>query len=107
MKKILNRWENISIKYKLFYITSGLLIALALIIYLILYNLLPSYYHKYKIETLETKINSLIKESRYNDTNTLKENLAYLAKTQNLSILLTEPSGNITATCAIISISFL
>lgn len=95
MKKILNRWENISIKYKLFYITSGLLIALALIIYLILYNLLPSYYHKYKIETLETKINSLIKESRYNDTNTLKENLAYLAKTQNLSILLTEPSGKV------------
>lgn len=95
MKKILDKWDQISIKYKLFGITSGLLIVLAMIIYFILYNLLPSYYHTYKIESLEEDINTLIQEAVYNDTKTLEDNLYNLAKKQNLSILLTDTSGRV------------
>ena len=93
MKKILNKWEKISIKYKLFLITSGLLVALALIIYLILYNWLPVYYHKYKIETLDKEITTLIKNAAYGDTKALKENLEHLENNQNLSIILSEQNG--------------
>ncbi|MBC5996899.1 two-component sensor histidine kinase [Romboutsia ilealis] len=95
MKKILNKWENISIKYKLFCITSGLLIALALIIYLILYYLLPSYYHKYKIESLHEEVSSLIQEAAYHDTKDLENNLYDIAKKQNLAILLSDTSGRV------------
>lgn len=95
MKKILDKWENLSIKYKLFGITSGLLIALALIIYLILYYLLPSYYHKYKIESLHEEISILIEKAAYHDTKELENNLYDIAKKQNLAILLSDTSGRI------------
>ena len=95
MKKILDKWENLSIKYKLFGITSGLLIALALIIYLILYYLLPSYYHKYKIESLHKEISTLIEEAAYHDTKELENNLYDIAKKQNLAILLSDTSGRV------------
>lgn len=95
MKKILTKWENISIKYKLFCITSGLLMFLAIIIYLILYNMLPSYYYKYKIEALEEDVNKLAIEAASYDTKTLEDNLYYLSKDQNLSVLLTDTSGRI------------
>ena len=95
MKKILDRWDNISIKYKLFCITSGLLIVLALIIYLILYNLLPSYYHKYKIESLHEEVSTLIEEAVYHDTKELKESLYDIAKKQNLAILVSDTSGRV------------
>ncbi len=95
MKKILNKWENLSIRYKLFCITSGLLIALALIIYLILYYLLPSYYHKYKIEALHEEVNTLIEEAVNHDTKELENNLYDIAKKQNLAILLSDTSGRV------------
>lgn len=95
MKKILNKWENLSIRYKLFCITSGLLIALALIIYLILYYLLPSYYHKYKIESLHEEVNTLIEEAVNHDTKELENNLYDIAKKQNLAILLSDTSGRV------------
>ena len=37
MRRVFNKLENINIKYKLFFITTGLLVALAIIIYMILY----------------------------------------------------------------------
>jgi two-component system, OmpR family, sensor histidine kinase VanS len=48
-----------SITFKIFKITSVLLIISALCIYLILYFLLPSYYYKYKKNTIETGLNKL------------------------------------------------
>ncbi len=48
-----------SITFKIFKITSVLLIISALCIYLILYFLLPSYYYKYKKSTIETELNKL------------------------------------------------
>lgn len=48
-----------SITFKIFKITSVLLIISTLCIYLILYFLLPSYYYKYKKNTIETGLNKL------------------------------------------------
>lgn len=95
MKKVFSKFENINIKYKLFLITTGLLVALAIIIYMILYFLLPTYYHKYKIDTLDKSVNELCKTSIRYDTSYLQERLYYMSKDQNLSITLKSPSGKI------------
>ncbi len=95
MKKIFNKWENLNIKYKLFSITTALLIALSIIIYFILNSLLPGYYKKYKIEELENSINKLIDNSRYENTDFLKEELSYIAKKNNFSVLIRDQNGRI------------
>ena len=95
MRKIFNKWENLNIKYKLFSITTGLLLSLAITIYLILYFLLPSYYHKYKIELLQESIKTLNEQSINYTTEDLEERLFNMAKKQNLAILLTDCNGRI------------
>ena len=95
MRKVFNRFENINIKYKLFLITTGLLIALAIIIYMILYFLLPSYYHRYKIDLLDKSITSLSEDSPKYDTQHLQERLYYMSRKQNLSIILKNQNGRI------------
>lgn len=87
--------NNVSIKNKLFIITTGLLIAFSLFIYLVLYTLLPSYYHKYKINNLNESISYLVKNCEKNDTDYLKEELYFLSKKHNLSIILKTSSGKI------------
>ena len=95
MRRVFNKLENINIKYKLFLITTGLLIALAIIIYMILYFLLPTYYHKYKIDLLENSINELCENSSNYNTIHLQERLYYMSKNQNLSIVLKNQNGKI------------
>ncbi len=95
MKKIFNKWENINLKYKLFLITTALLVLLSVVIYMILYFSLPTYYHKYKIELLNDGVESIKKISTKYDEEELKERLHYMAKSQNLSILLKNPVGKI------------
>lgn len=50
------------ITFKIFYITTLLLVASALIIYLTLYFLLPSYYYNHKEATLHEGVNTLIEK---------------------------------------------
>lgn len=95
MKKIFNKWANLNIKYKLFSITTALLIALAIIIYFILNSLLPVYYKKYKIEELENSISILTENSKYKDTEFLKEEISYIAKKNNFSVLIRDQNGRI------------
>ena len=95
MRRVFNKFENINIKYKLFLITTGLLVALAMIIHMILYFLLPSYYHEYKINLLEKSINSLCEDSPNDDTRHLQERLYYMSRNQNLSIILKNQNGRI------------
>ncbi|MGL4912404.1 MAG: sensor histidine kinase [Romboutsia sp.] len=95
MRRIFNKWENVNIKYKLFSITTGLLVSLAIIIYLILYFLLPSYYHNYKIDLLNESINNLQEYSTYYTTSQLESHLNHLAKEQNLSMVLVNSNGRI------------
>ena len=95
MRRVFNKFENINIKYKLFLITTGLLIALAMIIYMILYFLLPSYYHQYKIGLLENGISVLCEDAPSHDTAYLQERLYYMSRNQNLSIMLKNQNGKI------------
>jgi len=95
LRRVFNKFENINIKYKLFLITTGLLVALAIIIYMILYFLLPSYYHKYKINLLDKSVASLCENSPNYDTSHLQERLYYMSRNQNLSIILKNQNGKI------------
>ena len=95
MRRVFNKLENINIKYKLFLITTGLLVALAIIIYMILYFLLPTYYHQYKIDLLDKSVSTLCENSPRHNTNHLQERLYYMSKNQNLSIILKNHNGKI------------
>ena len=95
MRRVFNKWENLNLKYRLFIITSSLLIALAIIIYLILYLLLPTYYHKYKIDMLDRNLRILAESSSRYDTSVLEERLYYMAKEQNIAIALKNHNGRI------------
>ena len=70
MRRVFNKLENINIKYKLFLITTGLLVALAIIIYMILYFLLPTYYHQYKIDLLDKSVSTLCENSPRSEEHT-------------------------------------
>ena len=95
MRRVFNKLENINIKYKLFLITTGLLVALAIIIYMILYFLLPTYYHQFKIDLLDKSVSTLCENSPRHNTNHLLERLYYMSKNQNLSIKLKNHNGKI------------
>ena len=95
MKRVFNKWETLNLKYKLFTKTSSLLVVLAVIIYLILYLLLPSYYHKYKISMLDNSLKAIAVSSNKYDTETLKEIIYYMAKDQNLAVVLKNQNGDI------------
>ncbi len=93
MKKILKFWNKLNIKYRLFTITSGLLLLLAFIIYLILYFFMPQYYHQYKIQLLQNSVNSIVEDSKFYNIDELEERLYFLSKKQNVAIVLTNNKG--------------
>lgn len=68
---------------------------MSILIYFILYSLLPSFYHKYKIEALQESVDFIVKESSNKDLESLKEELYYMRKKHNLSITLRNNEGRI------------
>ncbi|WP_228104774.1 sensor histidine kinase [Terrisporobacter mayombei] len=86
-------WNSLNIKYKLFTITSGLLIFLAFIVYLTLYFFMPAYYHQYKIELLKNSVNSIVEDSKFYDLEELQQRLYFLGKKQNVAMILTDDKG--------------
>lgn len=95
MTRIYKRWQNMNIKYKLFSITTALLVALALLIYGMLYFLLPKYYHRYKIEALQDSVKQAVAAAESEDISRFEEDLYRMSKEQNLAILLRDQDGNI------------
>ena len=95
MKRIFDKWEQINIKYKLFVITTSLLIGLAIVIYIILDTLMPPYYHEYKTNILEESIETITKTAPLYDKENLEERLYYLAKEHNIAILVTDSLGRV------------
>ena len=95
MTRIYKRWQNMNIKYKLFSITTVLLVALALLIYGMLYFLLPKYYHRYKIEALQDSVKQAVAAAESEDISRFEEDLYRMSKEQNLAILLRDQDGNI------------
>lgn len=84
MKKILYKLNNMNIKYKLFAITSSLLIGSALLIYCILYFSLPSYYEKYKAKNLTAIVEELKDYSSTVNEENLINYIHYLSLSKNL-----------------------
>ena len=95
MTRIYKRWQSMNIKYKLFSITTALLVALALLIYGMLYFLLPKYYHRYKIEALQDSVKQAVAAAENEDISRFEEDLYRMSKEQNLAILLRDQEGNI------------
>lgn len=95
MTRLYKRWQNMNIKYKLFSITTVLLVVLTLFIYAMLYFLLPEYYHKYKIEALRNSVENAVFIAENEDINRFEEELYRMSKEQNLAILLRDKDGNI------------
>lgn len=95
MTRIYKRWQNMNIKYKLFSITTALLVALALLIYAMLYFILPKYYHRYKIEALQDSVKQAVTAAENEDISRFEEDLYRMSKEQNLAILLRDREGNI------------
>ena len=95
MTRIYKRWQNMNIKYKLFSITTALLVALALLIYGMLYFLLPKYYHRYKIDALQDSVKQAVAAAEGEDISRFEEDLYRMSKEQNLAILLRDRDGNI------------
>lgn len=95
MTRIYKRWQNMNIKYKLFSITTVLLVAIALLIYGMLYFLLPKYYHRYKIEALQDSVKQAVAAAENEDISRFEEDLYRMSKEQNLAMLLRDQEGNI------------
>ena len=95
IKKLYRKWEKISIKHKLFYITTSLLILLVLIIYGMLYFILPNYYHKYKINELQKKVSAIEEVSDTTSIEEIERELFSMAKEQNLALVLRDSDGGI------------
>ena len=66
-----------------------------MVIYMTLYFLLPTYYHKYKINLLDKTVSELRETSPKYDINQLQEILYYVSKNKNLSIVLKDPDGKV------------
>ncbi|MFF2290588.1 sensor histidine kinase [Peribacillus butanolivorans] len=64
MNKILKIMKMKKITYKLFLITSIILLAFAVLIYLTLYFFLPTFYEQYKTDQLQTGIEEIIDKSK-------------------------------------------
>ncbi|MEK5531931.1 HAMP domain-containing sensor histidine kinase [Viridibacillus sp. FSL R5-0468] len=64
MNKILKITKMNRITYKLFWITSLILLAFALVMYLTLYFFLPTFYEQYKTDQLQTGIEEIIDKSK-------------------------------------------
>ncbi|RAL24152.1 sensor histidine kinase [Thermoflavimicrobium daqui] len=84
-----------SITYKIFLITTALLCISALLIYLIFYFLLPSYYYKYKTDTLNEEINELVQTVDSLPFYQAKEILDEFNYNNNASIVIHDSHGNI------------
>lgn len=95
MIKIRDKWEELAISRKIFIIITTLSIGLIVTIYLILYFLLPSYYEKYKIESLDNRLVVLSAKSRRNNLVSLKHDLYRLSQNENVGILLRDASGKV------------
>lgn len=95
MIKIREKWEYLPINRKIFVIITTLSIGLVLTVYLILYFLLPSYYQRYKIKSLDNRLSIISAKSRTSNLHNLKESLSDLSQKENLGILLRDISGKV------------
>ena len=95
MIKIRNKWKELAISTKIFLIITTLSIGLIVTIYLILYFLLPSYYEKYKVESLNDRLTILAARSKRDDLEELKQHLYKISQHENVGVLLRDSNGKV------------
>ncbi|MBG9794942.1 histidine kinase [Paenibacillus dendritiformis] len=83
------------IAFKIFGITSALLIVSALILYLTLFFLLPSYYYKYKEANVSSKVQSLIGSLDAVNANEAANLLLQFEFANNVRVVLRDPAGEV------------
>lgn len=95
MIRIRNKWKELAISTKIFLIITTLSIGLIVTIYLILYFLLPPYYEKYKVESLNDRLTVLAARSRRDDLEGLKQHLYKISQHENVGVLLRDSNGKV------------
>ncbi|WP_025115093.1 HAMP domain-containing sensor histidine kinase [Lysinibacillus fusiformis] len=95
MNRIVNFMRMKKITYKLFMITSLILLSFAVLIYLTLYFFLPTFYEQYKTNQLQSGIAEIIDKSKSLTVREAKELLDEYSKENNAIIYLQEKNGNI------------
>ncbi|KEK10540.1 histidine kinase [Lysinibacillus sphaericus] len=95
MNRIVNFMKMKKITYKLFMITSLILLSFAVLIYLTLYFFLPTFYEQYKTNQLQSGIAEIIDKSKSLTVREAKELLDEYSKENNAIIYLQEKNGNI------------
>lgn len=95
MIRIRNKWKELAISTKIFLIITTLSIGLIVTIYLILYFLLPPYYEKYKVESINDRLTVLAARSRRDDLEGLKQHLYKISQRENVGVLLRDSNGKV------------
>ena len=95
MIRIRNKWKELAISTKIFLIITTLSIGLIVTIYLILYFLLPPYYEKYKVESLNDRLTVLAARSKIDDLEGLKQHLYKISQRENVGVLLRDSNGKV------------
>jgi two-component system sensor histidine kinase VanS len=93
--KIRNKWKELAISTKIFLIITTLSIGLIITIYLILYFLLPPYYEKYKVESINDRLTVLAARSKRDDLEGLKQHLYKISQRENVGVLLRDSNGKV------------
>lgn len=89
-----NRFKK-SIVYKLFLVTTLLLVISSICTYSIIYMFLPKYYYKYKRINIENQLDKLVTDSPRLDVNNIEEYLESISSNSNAVILVTDEDGKI------------
>ncbi|NFI06462.1 HAMP domain-containing histidine kinase [Clostridium botulinum] len=84
-----------SIVYKLFLVTTLLLVISSICTYSIIYMLLPNYYHKYKKMTIENQLDSIVDNVPKLDINNIEEYLGQISFNNNANIVVTDEYRNV------------
>ena len=95
MIRIRNKWKELAISTKIFLIITTLSIGLIITIYLILYFLLPPYYEKYKVESINDRLTVLAARSKRDDLEGLKQHLYKISQRENVGVLLRDSNGKV------------
>ncbi|AMO34150.1 ATP-binding protein [Lysinibacillus sp. fkY74-1] len=95
MNRIVNILKMKKITYKLFMITSLILLSFAVLIYLTLYFFLPTFYEQYKTNQLQSGITEIIDKSKNLTLKEAKELLDEYSLENNAIIYLQEKNGHI------------
>ncbi len=92
--KLKNKLKK-SIVYRLFLVTTLLLVASSICTYSIIYMLLPNYYYKYKKMTIEKQLDSVVDNSPKLDIDNIEEYLEKISADNNAIILVTDDYGRV------------